>query len=84
MASSAAGYPQIVQAASQGQRNIRQAIQQIAKLVFGNATDLDPSNDMFHAHPDARQGAIVALGAGRQCLAFGLFFGCRCRQRLGA
>ncbi len=56
----------------------------IAELVFGDATDLDPSHSMLHAHARSRQVAIVPFLTGPQLRVLGLFFGCRCSRTAGA
>ena len=69
------GSAEIVQASGDAHRQIRKAIGQIAEHIFGDATDLDPGNGMFHAHPHACQLTVPALLTGSQLLALGLFFG---------
>jgi hypothetical protein len=77
VASRSAFSPEIVQATGDLQRTIRQAFGEVAKLIFGNATDLDPGDGMFHPHADPRQLPVVPFLAGRQWRLLGLFFGWR-------
>jgi hypothetical protein len=45
--------PEIVQPTGDLHRTIRQAVGEVAKLVFGNSADLDPGDGMFDTDPDA-------------------------------
>jgi hypothetical protein len=58
-------YAQIVQATRDQHNHVREAVFRVAKLVFGNPTDFDAGNGMFHADPCPRQFAVVALLARR-------------------
>jgi hypothetical protein len=79
-----AGRAQIVEPTGDVHDAIRQAIRGVAELVFGNPTDLDPSDRMLHAHARPRQMAIVSFLARLQLRVLGLFFGCRCSRTAGA
>ena len=53
MASRSALGSEIVQPASDLHSAIRHSVGEVAKLIFGNATDLDPGNGMFDTDPYA-------------------------------
>jgi hypothetical protein len=57
-------HAQIVQATSDQHDHLRKTICRVAKLVFGNPTNLDAGNRMLDPDTRARQLAIVALLAG--------------------
>jgi len=65
MSPRAACHAQIVQATSDQHDHIRKAVFRVAKLVFGNPTDLDAGNGMLDPDTCPRQLAIVALLAAR-------------------
>ncbi len=77
MAPRSAPNTQVVQTAGDLHDSIRQSVHCVAKLVFGNATDLDPSDRVFHANPNPGQLAIVAFLTRRQFAFLRLFFGCK-------
>jgi hypothetical protein len=82
--SGTAGHAQIVKAAGDRHGSIGQAVSEVAKLVFGNPTNLDPSIGMLHADARPRQMAIVPFLAWLQFRVLGLFLGCRCSRTAGA
>ena len=65
MASRSAVSPEIVQPTRDLHRTIRQAFGEVAKLIFGNPTDLDPGDGMFHPHADPCQLSVMPFLAGR-------------------
>jgi hypothetical protein len=38
---------------------IRRSVCEVAKLIFGNPTDLDPGDGMLHPHTDPRQFSVM-------------------------
>ena len=75
---------QVVQTTSDFHDDIGQAFGRVTELVFGDATDLHPSDSVLDTHPRPGQMAIVSFLGRRQRVLLGLFFGCRCTRTAGA
>ena len=77
MTSRSALNAQVVQTTSDVHNRIRESLGRVPKLVFGNATNLDPGNRMLYTHPHPGELPVVAFLARRQFPVLGLFFGCK-------
>jgi len=61
VASRSARNSEIVQPTGDLHGLIRRSICEVAKLIFGNPTDLDPGDGMLHPHADPRQLPVVSF-----------------------
>jgi hypothetical protein len=55
-----------------------------AQDIFDNPTPFDSSKHVFHDHAGTGEEVIQEAIPHTQCLAFGLFFGCRVRMPAGS